>query len=296
MKLIKVAVIGSGNIGIDLCERLLRDERFVIVALIGRRPDSEGLRRFNGKIPNLLSNSHMSLTEIIQSVDGIFDATSAFDHKKHWDIAKSAGKWAVDLTPSKIGLPMSPVLADLVDKMNFNNENSTNYSMVTCGGQSSAPLVYSIKKGVSKVIDVEVSSSIASKSAGPATRLNVDNYIETTKSLAKDIAMCENAKAILVLNPAEPPVMMRTTVQAKCTGIQVDVIRDTLRDMVLRIQRFLPGYRVTVEPFVANDDVVSITALVEGAGFYLPKYAGNLDIINAAALETAYLHQLAQGN
>ena len=288
---IKVAVIGSGNIGIDLCERILRDDRFDLLAVIGRRPDSEGLIRFENRVKSTLSSSEESLKQIIDQVDGIFDATSAFDHEAHWKIVQGSKKWVIDLTPSKIGAPMSPVLNGLVPEIQIQKSKVANYSMVTCGGQSSAPLLHAITSGVNRILEVEVSSSIASLSAGPATRKNIDNYVNTTRNLASLITKCENAKAILVLNPAEPPVMMRTTVQAKAQDIDLMKINATLEINVNKVKSYVPGYKITVLPNISSKDVVTITAMVEGAGYYLPKYAGNLDIINAAAIETAVLHE-----
>jgi acetaldehyde dehydrogenase len=137
---------------------------------------------------------------------------------------------------------------------------------------------------------VEISSSIASLSAGPATRLNIDQYIDTTENLARLITKCENTKAILVLNPSEPPVMMRTTVTIKATSINLPGVKKNLKAIESKVQRYVPGYSVVVEPHLLNANTVVATAKVTGAGHFLPAYAGNLDIINAAALETAKLH------
>ena len=212
MRKIKVAVIGTGNIGTDLCERMLRDPTFEVIAVIGRRKDSPGLVALGGRINSILHGGAQDLERIIASVDGVFDATSAHTHAEHWKIVKDAGKWMIDLTPSKIGLPIVPELIGDVKEMELSQEISKNYSMITCGGQSGAPLAYILSKHARGVSKLEISSSIAALSAGPATRDNIDQYIESTEMLMRQVSGVEDVKAILVLNPAEPPVMMRTTV------------------------------------------------------------------------------------
>jgi acetaldehyde dehydrogenase len=162
--------------------------------------------------------------------------------------------------------------------------------MITCGGQSSAPMINAFSENAEGITAVEISSSIASLSAGPATRLNIDQYIDTTENLARLITKCENTKAILVLNPSEPPVMMRTTVTVKAKNINLEEAKKNLFAIESKVQRYVPGYSVVVEPHLINANTVVATAKVTGAGHFLPEYAGNLDIINAAALETAKLH------
>ena len=162
--------------------------------------------------------------------------------------------------------------------------------MVTCGGQSSAPLIYALSKHSEKILEIEVSSSIASISAGPATRLNIDQYIASTENLTKLISNCEQVKAILVLNPSEPPVMMRTTVHARVLNCDLELIKEELKTIVTRIRNYVPGYDVVVEPYLSSLNTLSATIKVTGAGYFLPTYAGNLDIINSAAVETARLH------
>lgn len=290
-KPIRVAIIGSGNIGVDLCERLLRDDDFEVVAIVGRRPDSSGLTRFEGRVPHVLAGGLDSLLHIANAIDGVFDATSAFDHAAHWSALSPLGKWMIDLTPSHIGSPTVPVLLDQVEGMSVEDQGATaNYSMVTCGGQSSAPLLFAAARNAVGIQEVEVSSSIAALSAGPATRLNIDQYIETTENLAAQITGCLRTKAILVLNPADPPVMMRTTVTVLAQSIDLEgVLRDCDR-LVSEIAPSVPGYNVVVAPHSISEMQVVITARVTGAGYYLPEYAGNLDIINAAAVETARRH------
>jgi acetaldehyde dehydrogenase len=287
---IKVAILGTGNIGADLCERLLGDPEFEVVALVGRRENSPGLQRFVGKVPHIFPQGIDGLLDIVDEIDGVFDATSAFNHKEHWNLLQVRNKWMIDLTPSRIGTPIVPELLGKVSQMQMDRDLVANYSMVTCGGQSSAPLLYAISSHSTGISEVEVSSSIASLSAGPATRKNIDQYIQSTENLVKLITDCSKVKAILVLNPAEPPVMMRTTVQMRVKSCHIEATHVEARKIVTRIQRYVPGYDIVVEPHLRDSDLVSATAKVTGAGYFLPPYAGNLDIINAAAVETARIH------
>ena len=287
---IRIAIIGTGNIGTDLCYRMLKDASFEVVAFVGRRADSPGIRLFENQVRHSISNGIEGLVPVLDEVDGVFDATSAFDHKNHWVILSKASKWVIDLTPSKIGLPIVPVLMNKAPAMHLQSENSSNYSMVTCGGQSSAPLLYALTVASTGISEVEVSSSIAALSAGPATRLNIDQYIESTENLTSIVSGCANVKAILVLNPAEPPVMMRTTVNMSVDSCDISKAIQMTAEIIKDVQSYVPGYEIVVEPHMLNQKTVSATVKVTGAGYVLPEYAGNLDIINAAAVETAKLH------
>jgi len=292
LKKIRVAIIGTGNIGTDLCARMLRDSQFEVVAFVGRRSDSPGLEMFKGEVPHLLSNGIEDLVLIADQFEGFFDATSAFDHQRHWSELQPLGKWTIDLTPSQVGAPMVPELIGAMPQFSLNQNQSANYSMVTCGGQSSAPLIFAMSRHSKGITEVEVSSSIASKSAGPATRKNIDQYVQSTENLVSLISGCNSVKAILVLNPSEPPVMMRTTVQMKVVSCDLEAIRNEVQKVVERIQKYVPGYNLVVEPHFSIANVVTGTVKVTGAGYVLPEYAGNLDIINAAAVETARRHSI----
>ena len=287
---IRVAIIGTGNIGTDLCYRMLRDPRFDVVALVGRRADSPGLDMFKNQVRHLISNGIEGLRPFLDQIDGAFDATSAFDHQPHWEILSKSQKWVMDLTPSKIGQPIVPVLMNKVPAMSLQQNVASNYSMVTCGGQSSAPILYAMSQASTQINEVEVSSSIAALSAGPATRINIDQYIDSTEGLVSLISGCSKVKAVLVLNPAEPPVMMRTTVNVSANSFDLEKAKSLAKAIVLEVQRYVPGYEMVVEPYLQSADTISATAKVTGAGYVLPEYAGNLDIINSAAVETAVLH------
>ncbi len=287
---IRIAIIGTGNIGTDLCYRMLQDASFEVVAFVGRRADSPGIRMFENQVKYSISNGIEGLIPFLNEIEGVFDATSAFDHQRHWEILSKAGKWVIDLTPSKIGLPIVPVLMNKTPTMHLQSENSSNYSMVTCGGQSSAPLLFALTLASTGISEVEVSSSIAALSAGPATRLNIDQYIESTENLTSIVSGCSNVKAILVVNPAEPPVMMRTTVNMAVDTCDISKAIQMTSELIKDVQSYVPGYELVVQPYMLNQKTVSATVKVTGAGYVLPEYAGNLDIINAAAVETARLH------
>jgi acetaldehyde dehydrogenase (acetylating) len=281
----RVAILGSGNIGIDLAERLLANEHFEIVGLVGRRADSPGLSRMAKKGVPVFSGGLEDFLENGELPDGFFDATSAFDHVRHWhSISKSSDSWMIDLTPSRIGQEVVPD----IDHELIRNSSLRNFNMITCGGQSSGPLLNAMVSVAVGVFEVEVSSSIASDSAGPATRRNLDHYIEATEASAKRISGVDS-KAILVLNPAMPQVMMRTSVTIRCEALQVDLARRTVEIAANRVRNSVPGYEVILPPTEIDSGVFMSTVSVEGEGHYLPKYSGNLDIINAAAIQTAML-------
>ena len=287
---IRVAIIGTGTIGCDLAERMLRDPQFEVVALIGRRKNSPGLNRFLGRVPNILSDGIDDLRKVLGEIDGVFDATSAHSHKEHWIETKGANKWMVDLTPSRIGKPMVPQLIDVIPGMSVAKVNAENYSMITCGGQSGAPIAFALSSNSSEIHGLEISSSIAALSAGPATRDNIDQYIESTECLMEQVSGSSHVKAILVLNPANPPVMMRTTVTVSAKRIDINACNSQLHEIVNKVKNYVPGYELVTEPHLIGKGIVTATIKVSGAGYFLPSFAGNLDIINAAAVQTAKLH------
>ena len=288
--MIRVVIIGSGNIGTDLGERLLQSPDFQLVALIGRRTDSPGIKRFVNRVEWLGEQGLQNELARVDGVDGFFDASSAKDHVNHWELLKLMNKWVIDLTPSRVGKPIVPTLVGKLNSMKLSESDHANYSMVTCGGQSSGPIIYSLIQCFSEVIAVEVSSSIASKSAGPATRRNIDEYISSTEDLIKEVSGCKQAKAILVLNPSTPPVHMRTTVTIQGSGIDLENAKLKVREEELLLKSYIPGFDIITEPFLLNESTLTMTVSVKGSGYFLPPFAGNLDIINSAAVETARLH------
>ena len=295
----KVAIIGSGNIGTDLMMKIIRLSQVLEMgALVGVDPESDGLKRAarlgvpvtSGGIEGLVAMEAFAAIEIV------FDATSAAAHAKHDRILRQHGKRIIDLTPAAIGPYTVPPIngAETLDAPNVN--------MVTCGGQATIPMVFAVNR-VSPVAYGEIVASIASRSAGPGTRANIDEFTETTARAIETIGGARRGKAIIVLNPAEPPLIMRDTVYCLCADTDHAAITKSVEAMVAEVKTYVPGYRlkqpVQFETIGHNrplhipevGDVsglkVSILLEVEGAAHYLPAYAGNLDIMTSAALRTA---------
>ena len=290
MSKIRVAVLGSGNIGSDLVERLLKDSEFEVVALVGRNENSKGLERFTGRVPIILSDGVNGFKSYISDIDGIFDATSAQSAPENWEITHENNKWLIDLTPSKIGTAFVPNITGVVSGIDLSDDYSHNYSMITCGGQASAPIINAITSQMKKINNIEVSSSIAAKSAGTATRNNIDQYIQTTEELISTITKCMNSKAILILNPSSPEVPMRTTITINGIGAKLSSVIREVEFTVQAMKDFIPGYDLIGKVIELQPETYSVTIRVSGAGYFLPSFAGNLDIMNAAAVATARMH------
>ncbi|HLZ60306.1 MAG TPA: acetaldehyde dehydrogenase (acetylating) [Ktedonosporobacter sp.] len=281
---IKVAIIGSGNIGSDLMYKLLKQPGHMELALLtGIDPDSEGLARAR-------SLGIQSSAEGIEAVLAdpeikiVFDATSARAHIRHAKALREAGKIAIDLTPAARGPYVVPPanLKEHLDKVNVN--------MVTCGGQATAPLIYALSL-VTPLLYAEMVSTVASLSAGPGTRQNIDEFTETTARALEVIGGAKLGKAIIILNPADPPIMMRNTVYAIPMGeFDEAAVIAAVEQMVATVQTYVPGYHLKNPPVVdllntpwGQRPVITMLLEVEGAGDYLPRHAGNLDIMTASA-------------
>jgi acetaldehyde dehydrogenase len=221
-----------------------------------------------------------SILSLRSQIALVFDATSAEDHRKHAPLLKAAGMIAVDLTPAKVGRMCVPAV-NLQDCLQLPNVN-----MVTCGGQAAIPLAHAIAEANPDVEYIETVSSIASRSAGPATRINLDEYLDTTEKGIQAFTSCAKAKAILNLNPAQPCVHMQTTVMAKIPTPNLEKTRHKVRAIAERIKQYVPGYQLILEPMIEGSRLITMVK-VNGLGDYLPKYAGNLDIINCAAIAFA---------
>ena len=296
---IKVAILGSGNIGTDLMikiERLSNDLQ--MAAMAGIDPSSPGLAKARALGIATTDNGIEGLTDmqVFEDVDIVFDATSAGAHARHHTVVTSRGKRLIDLTPAAIGPYTVPVV-------NMDAHlNQPNINMVTCGGQATIPIVAAI----STVVPVhygEIIASISSRSAGPGTRANIDEFTETTARGLEIVGGAKKGKAIIILNPAEPPLIMRDTIYCLSDDADPEVIRRAVGEMVARVQAYVPGYRlkqeVQFERYGDNNQVhipgfgdftglkTSVFIEVEGAGHFLPPYAGNLDIMTSAALATA---------
>jgi acetaldehyde dehydrogenase (acetylating) len=280
MSKLKVAILGSGNIGTDLLIKIQRSQYLECVLFIGRNLSSPGMAKAISLGVKVSDQSINAIVKDPNCCDLVFDATSAKDAQHHWAILKKLGKIVVDMTPAKIGGLCIPAvnLNDAVTQQNVN--------MVTCGGQASIPIAYLIGQTHPDVEYIEVVSSIASRSAGPATRLNLDEYIETTEEGVRMFSGAKRAKAILNLNPANPCIDMQTTIFAKVAKPNIEALTLAVEAMVKNINSYVPGYQLLVSPIYENGRIV-VMVKAQGLGDYLPKYAGNLDIINCAAIAVA---------
>jgi len=284
-----VAIIGSGNIGTDLMYKLERSDLLDLVAVIGIDPKSDGLARAAARGYEAPHTGIDWVAENPGAVKLVFDATSAYVHRKHDEVLSELGIIGVDLTPAAIGPKVIPSV-NLTEHLDQRNVN-----MVTCGGQATTPMVYAVRRAIDHLPYAEMVSTVSSKSAGPGTRQNIDEFTRTTAKALEEIGGAEKGKAIIILNPAEPPILMRNTVFAAVPeGSDHDAIIDSVYEMEKAVAQFVPGYRLknrpVIEegPFNTPGGVVPHRAVVllevEGAGDYLPTYAGNLDIMTAAAL------------
>jgi acetaldehyde dehydrogenase len=281
---LKIAIIGSGNIGTDLLIKSMRSDFIACTLFAGRNLNSLGMKRANSMGVTISDRGIEAIVNNPEICDLVFDCTSAQAQVEHWEILKKLGKIVIDMTPAKLGVLCVPA----INAEECVNEGAPNINMITCGGQVSIPIAYAISQVHPEIEYIEVASSIASRSAGPATRHNLDEYVETTEAALKKFSGAKKAKAILILNPAVPPIDMQTTIYAKIINPDVDRIRASVVKMVEKIGQYVPGYQLVVQPTLDGDRVIT-TIKVLGAGDYLPKYAGNLDIINCAAISMAEL-------
>jgi acetaldehyde dehydrogenase len=280
---VKVAVIGPGNIGTDLMYKLLRSKHLELVLLAGVE-ESEGILRARALgIQTVIGDLRPVLEDA--SIRMVFDASSAKAHLRHARQIEAAGKVAIDLTPAAVG----PYVVPSVNLGSL--QGARNLNMVTCGGQATVPIVYAINR-VAGASYAEMVSAIASKSAGPGTRHNIDEFTRTTARALSVLGGAKRGKAIIVLNPAEPPMIMTNTVYVEVDRPDEAAIRSSVEQMVAEVQQYVPGYRLRVPPQLEGNKVTTIVE-VEGAGDFLPRYSGNLDIITAAAVAVA--ERLATG-
>lgn len=276
---VKVGILGTGNIGTDLSVKVSRSALLEVGIFLGRNPHSQGMLKAQSMGIPTSARGIDYLVENPDCCDIVFDATSAASHLQHAPVLEKLGKFAIDLTPAKIGDMCIPAV-------NLDGTEWKNLNMVTCGGQASIPLVYAIAQTQPQIDYIEVISSIASRSAGPATRMNLDEYIATTEAAIERFSGVKNFKAILNVNPAVPCINMQTTVLAKVATPDLETLRPVLADIAAKVKAYVPGYEVIVGPIYDNGRIV-VTVRVKGLGDYLPEYAGNLDIINCAAIAVA---------
>jgi acetaldehyde dehydrogenase (acetylating) len=276
---IKVAILGTGNIGTDLLLKSLKSDFIDVIAFVGRRLDSDGFRIAKEHNVNISDEGIEYFLNNPSCCDVVYDCTNAEDAKSHALIFKEQKIKVIDLTPAKVGEMCVP---------DINSEliiTSDNVNMITCGGQSSIPMLHLISKKCKGLEYVEVVSQIASKSAGMATRINVDNYIYTTQNAITQFTGCKNCKVILNLNPAEPCVDMQTTIFIKTKEIDFENLTESILEKIEELKTYIPYYELVLPPTMNENGVVVLSIRVRGSGDYLPKYAGNLDIINCAAIK-----------
>jgi acetaldehyde dehydrogenase len=284
---VKVAIVGSGNIGTDLMYKILKEPGHMQLAVVsGIEPDSEGLKRARDEG---IGTTHEGIQPVLDDpeIKIVFDATSAKAHVKHAQMLKEAGKIAVDLTPAAQGPYVVPT-ANLTEHLDEGNVN-----LMTCGAQATVPMAYAVSR-VTSVRYAEMVSTVASASAGPGTRQNIDEFTFTTARGLEEIGGAQDGKAIIILNPADPPLIMRNTVyvvpDAERDEVDEDAITESVNEVVSEVQKAVPGYQLTNGPTFDERDtpwgekpVVMMFLEVEGAGDFLPKYSGNLDIMTSSA-------------
>jgi acetaldehyde dehydrogenase len=283
MKKVNIGIIGTGNIGTDLLFKVQRSKVLNCSLFMGRREDSEGIRLARSLGVRVSTASIEALEQSPELCDIIFDATSAKTHIENSKILKKLGKFTIDLTPARIGQMCVPSVN--LSKC-LSNAEMINLNMITCGGQAAVPLIYAVKEVQDSIKYAEVVASISSKSAGLGTRNNIDEFTQTTKEAIVEIAGVSNAKAIITLNPAEPPVNMHNTIFMLIDNPNMDIITENVCKMEETVRQYVPGYKLILKPILENGRITMMVQ-VRGAGDYLPEYAGNLDIITCAAIRVA---------
>ena len=276
----KIGILGTGNIGTDLLIKLIK-RGYKDIAFVGRRENSDGIQ----KAFSLGVNSSIEGIDYFKkntNYDVVFDCTNAFDAIEHYSILSKLNIKVIDLTPAKIGHICVPTI-------NGNDiQKYDNINMITCGGQASLPMINAICQDIEDVLYIEVVSQIASKSAGMSTRINIDNYIETTKYAICKFSNAQDCKVILNINPAIPCVDMQTTIFIKIkdlSNINFENIVDNVYKRLKLIKEYVPYYELVMPPMINENDILMLSVKVKGTGDYLPSYSGNLDIINCAAIK-----------
>ena len=279
-KKLRAGIIGTGNIGTDLLIKIQRSKYVECGIFTGRNPESDGLKRAASMGVSTSSESINAISKNPDCCEIVFDATSADAHIEHAKILKKLRKFTIDMTPSRVGKMCIPLI-NMEECLKAQNIN-----MISCGGQDTTPIVKAIADVHPETQYVEIVAHIASKSAGLGTRDNIDEYTQTTCDGIKNFTKVPRVKAIIILNPAEPPIIMHNTIFAQIRNPKLKLLKLRVVSVVNKIKEYVPGYKLTLGPIFENGRV-TIMNEVEGSGDYLPKYAGNLDIINCAAMTVA---------
>jgi len=280
MTKVKAAIIGTGNIGTDLLVKTLKSNTIDLTAFVGRRSDSNGIK----KAMEMGVNTSIEGIDYFKNnplPDVVFDCTDASTAIENWSVFQQLGIKVIDLTPAKVGEMCVPIINR--DTILING----NVNMITCGGQASIPILNLISTCCSNLEYIEIVSQIASKSAGMATRVNIDQYIHTTEDAIRKFTNCNSCKVILNLNPADPCVDMQTTMFIKAGEVDFNTLQESLNERIKLVRQYVPYYELAMMPIINEDGILILSIRVKGAGDYLPSYAGNLDIINCAAINVA---------
>jgi acetaldehyde dehydrogenase len=285
---LRVGIIGTGNIGSDLLFKVLRSPLLTCGLFTGRNKDSEGIARARALGIPTSFDSIKAIVDHPERIDIAIDTTTAASHVEHAAILKKLHTFVIDLTPSRLGYLCVPAI-NLDTALTKENVN-----LVTCGGQTLIPIAKAIMDVHPDTAYIEMVGSIASKSAGPGTRANIEEYILTTTSALKEFSGVPRAKAILILNPAEPPILMHNTLYAEIPNPNIEALQERIAAVARDIQSYVPGYRVAIGPMIERGRVVVMVEVV-GRGDFLPAYAGNLDIITCAAVRVAEAYAQHRG-
>lgn len=276
-----VGIIGTGNIGTDLLMKILRSDKLECVAFVGRRADSDGVQKAKSLGVNTSIEGIDYFKRYAYDSHIVFDCTDAFTATENNVVFSDHGIRVIDMTPAKLGPMCVPIING---KIILKNQN---VNMITCGGQTTIPVLHLISQCCETIDYIEIVSQIASKSAGMATRINIDHYIHTTESAIKQFTGCKECKVILNINPAEPCVDMQTTMFVKGSEVDFDKLQETLNTRIKDVREYVPNYEMVMMPIINEDGILILSIRVRGVGDYLPSYAGNLDIINCAAIKVA---------
>ena len=277
--MINCVVIGTGNIGTDLILKLNKNKNFNLLCVFGRSNKSQGVKIARKKKILVYINKIYLLNDLKNEIDIIFDASSAEFHAVNFKKFSNKKSIWIDLTPSGIGNVSVPFI--------FGKKKiSNNFSCITCGAQSSIPLIYALNKHFKNINYIEVVSTISANSAGLATRLNIDKYLTTTEKAIEELTNTSKAKSILIINPAKPPIDMTTTITIKGNLFKKNLIKNTIKSTIINVKSYINEYGLMYEPII-DSKTVKLSLKIKGAGDYLPSYAGNLDIITAAAIKIA---------